>query len=1113
MLARDGRTILSPSDLNDYVECEHLTTLSLEVARGQRPRPRRFEEATDLLRRKGLQHEAAYLERLQADGRQIVNVIPADEWDFETAARATAEAMRAGADVIYQATFVLGDWRGRADFLERVERPTALGDWGYEPVDAKLARSEKPTYVLQLCFYSEGIAAIQGQAPERMHVLLGPGERVSLRHADFVAYYRRLRRGFETAIGRAMATEPLPVKHCDLCEFREVCTQRWEQEDHLVLVAGMRRDQVAKLRGAGVPTLTRLAETPREAAVERLAAHTLDTLRDQAGLQLIRRRTGRLEWHSLDAEPGRGFDALPRPSPGDLIFDIEGDPFWEPARGLHFLLGLLAPEGEEWLYQEIWSHERTGEQRAFEMLIDLIQERRAQFPDLHVYHYGAYETTAIKQLMGAYATREDAVDDLLRGEVFVDLHQVVRQGLRAGVPGYSLKEMEVLAAFVRKAEVRSGTRAVFEYERWMETHEAPILTGIAAYNEEDCRATLALRAWLVAHRPEGARWFEGQPPREVDEERAARNAERETLRLALVESSPPPSMRWLAGELLEYHRREARPEWWWYYARRDRMTMDDLENDSEAVAKLKHDGRAPVPDKRSLVYTLRFPPQQHKLRPGLVAEDPATKESAGTIVSVDDAAGTLQLKRGPKHAGVALPEALIPGEPLATPAQQGALARVARSVLAGDGHYPAAEAILGRARPRFVAGAERDIVQTTDPREISHIAVSLDRSYLFIQGPPGTGKTWTGATIVLDLMRQGRRVGVTATSHKAIHNLLNEVEKAARAEGFRFRGLKWSSGEESEYDGQLVRNTDDRAAFFSPPRDVLLLAGTAWQFCREDADGGGGDPLVDTLVIDEAGQVALADAVAMATAARNVILLGDPHQLAQVSQGTHPEGTDRSVLEHLLGDDLTVPRDMGVFLERTHRMHPDICRFVSEVIYDRRLEWEAATVRRGTAFGTGLRYLPVAHVGNASMSPEEADCIAKRIREMVGAPCNTDGETRSLVERDFMVVAPYNAQVRCLRSALRDAGLDQVQVGTVDKFQGQQALVVFYSMATSTADDVPRNLEFLFSRNRLNVAVSRAKCLAYVVASPRLLESRARTVEQMRLINALCRFVEMAEAQ
>ena len=1109
MQATNGRLVLSPSDLNDHVECAHLTTLSREVALGTRRRPHVPEDHADLLRRKGDEHEAAYLAALRAAGRQVVNVVGADRWDFETSARATEDAMRAGAEVIYQATFVVGDWRGRADFLERVDRPTALGAWGYEALDTKLARAEKPTYVLQLCFYTEAIASIQGVTPEAMHVLLGIGERRTLRHADFAAYYRRVRDGFLAAVGRRDATEPYPVEHCALCEFREVCKERWDQEDHLALVAGIRREQVTRLRAAGIGTLTQLAQAPA-APVPEIAARTLETLNDQAGLQLRRRATGRPDWHPLlPVEPGRGFERLPRPSPGDVIFDIEGDPFWEPARGLHFLLGLLIRQEAGWRYRTIWAHDRAGERRAFQELIDFFHVRLARDPGMHVYHYGAYEPTALKQLMGVYATREDEVDTLLRREVFCDLHSVVRQGLRAGVPGYSLKDVEVLPAFRRQAPLTSGTRAVLAYEQWMVTGAAARLEEIAAYNQEDCRATLALRDWLVEQRPDGAASAERPeaPPDDADQQEAL--AERERLRLALLAGVSVGSPRWLAAELLEYHRREAKPVWWWFFARCG-MSLDELVEDGEAIGRLEPEG-APRASKRSQLYRFRFPAQQHKLAPGDTVFDPTTRKSGGTIEELDDATGVLVLRRGPKLAGVPLPTALIPQGPIATNAQRDALARLGAAVLAGNGRYRALEDILGRVPPRLKGGFSGPI-QTTDLREQRERAAALDSSYLFIQGPPGTGKTWTGGRIVVDLIRRGQRVGVAATSHKAIHTLLDQVERAAREEGVQVRGLKKSTkgNPETEYRRRWVTNVPDTDKLVQAAPRAQLVAGTAWLFAHEDLDGG----FVDTLVIDEAGQVSLADALAMGTAARNVILLGDPLQLAQVSQGTHPEGVGASVLEHLLGDHPTVPADMGIFIDRTRRMHPDVCRFVSEIVYDNRLVGLPELANQATAFGTGLRYLPVDHVGNVAASSEEAERIVREIAAMRGASwTNRDGVTAALSDADFMVVAPYNAQVRLLRRKLQDAGLGDVPVGTVDKFQGREAPVVFYSMATSSAEDVPRTLDFLFSRNRLNVAVSRAMCLACIVASPRLLESRARTIEQMRLINALCRFAEMARGQ
>jgi uncharacterized protein len=698
MQSRNGRILLSPSDLNDYVECEHRTTLARQVALGERPKPHSSDEGAKLLADKGMQHESDFLVRMHADGKHVVE-IPMDDWDFDAAAARTIEAMRSGADVIWQATFVDGPWRGRADFLLKVEGTSKLGPWRYEPLDAKLARAEKPTYVLQLCFYSDGIAAIQGERPEHIHVFLGVGEQRAFRYDDFAAYYRRVRARFETAVASAGATESYPVESCSLCEFHGVCRDGWRAEDSLVLVAGARRAQVVHLREARLPTLEALARAQPRTKVANVAERAFETLRDQATLQLERRTANELRWHLIDSDAGRGFALLPRPSHGDIIFDIEGDPFWEPARGLHFLFGLLFREGGDWAYRPMWAHDRAEERRMFEKFIDLVHTRLAADPGMHVYHYGTYENAAVKQLMGIYATREDEVDQLLRRGIFVNLHTVIRQGLRAGVESYSLKEVEALVPYVRRADVRSGIGAVLAYEHWMEGRDAAQLASIEDYNEDDCRATLALRDWLVTKHPDDVAWTE---PREGNQEEPPPEVgERARLRRQLTEGEEQGSPRWLTGELLEYHRREARPAWWSFYERCEKMTDEELFGDPESIAGLEPTGEE-EPDKTSRIHTLRFPPQQYKLGQDDTPVDPATGKRAGTIVAMDESAGTLELRRGPSLRNVPLPRALIPDGPYPTQAQEVALARLASSLLADDRRYRALRDILARDAPRIV---------------------------------------------------------------------------------------------------------------------------------------------------------------------------------------------------------------------------------------------------------------------------------------------------------------------------------------------------------------------------------------------------------------------------
>jgi uncharacterized protein len=1091
---RNGELWLSPSDLAAYLACSYLTSLELEVARKERRRPHGRDQISDLVAQKGDEHEAAWLAKLRSEGRRVEK-IELGEGGFDEAARATERSMRDGADVVYQATFARDGWRGRADFVVRVDEPSELGAWSYEAWDTKLARSAKPAAVLQLAFYSQEIGRFQGRLPERLHVVPGTGVVETFRPGDFDAFLRTAQARLRGFVADPPEGYPWPCSHCSRCDFIPVCRDRWEHDDHLTLVASISRDQVEKLNGAGVETLAGLARSGEELVVRRLAPPMLDRLRDQASLQLHRRETGELTRRLLQPETERGLGLLPAPSPGDLFFDMEGDPFFEAAGGLEFLFGVLWRNDDgETEYRAFRARDRQSERLAFEAFVDLVHERLRVHPDLHVYHYAAYEPATLSRLMGAHATREEEVDELLRREILVDLYQVVRQGLRAGVPSYSLKEIEQFF-FERTAKVRSGNDAVVSFERYLANGDATLLDDVEAYNEEDCRATLDLRDWLLDQRVDAAAEFRLDVPfREPPERRApepqsqAELTETERLQEALLEGAVEGDERWLAAQLLDYHRREARPAWWWYFRRRE-MIDEQLIDDSEALGGLESDEQEPVQVDRSLEYGFSFPAQQHGFDPGDGAEDPAEGGTGWTITELDNATGVARLKRGKASRNKRLPTSLVPGGPYKTAVQRAALRRLAASMLPGDGRYPALLRLLRRDLPLDGASLQRD--ELDDQREL---AVGLQDTYLFVQGPPGSGKTYRGARIVTALLREGKRVGIAAQSHKVIHNLLDEVENAAREEGLEFRGLKQSEA----YDGDFVKpGTGDD--FLDP--EVGLIAGTSWLFSRDDLDG-----TLDVLVIDEAGQISLADALAMGTSARSLILLGDPLQLAQVTQGVHPPGSGCSVLEHLLGDHDTIPEDRGLFLTHTRRMHPDVCAFVSEAFYDARLDPIPDCAERTTSLGTGIRWLPVEHSGNRVDSAEEVDSIAVELGRILGGTFADASGERPLRERDVLVVAPYNAQVRLLRERLPGG----VEVGTVDKFQGREAAVVFYSMASSSGEDVPRGLEFLLSRNRLNVAISRAQCLAYLVCSPGLLEVDCKTIEQMRLANALCRFVEVA---
>src|SRR6266516_3184695 len=800
----DGRIACSPSDINAFLACPHLTSLELAVAAEKLERPFRPNPYADLIRRKGDEHEAAYLATL---GDGVAKIGDPHEIGWDEAGATSKRAIRDQVPFVYQAALVENGWHGLADFLEW----QAAGS--YEVVDTKLARRAKASHVIQLCFYTEQLARIQGRWPEWMHVVNGLSQRESFRPQDFLAYYHRLKRRFLDAVESGRPTYPYPVDHCSLCEFLARCQEQWERDEHLSLVAGIRRTQVDRLNAAGIATLEDLATT-QEQKLPKLRAETLAKLREQAALQRHRRQTGELQHVILPLEPERGFALLPEPSPGDIWLDLEGDPWYEPARGLEYLLGwvYLDDDGVP-RYDTIWALDRVQEKEGFERLLDLIRERRARFPGMHVYHYAAYERTALQRLMGEHGTREAELDDLLRGEVLVDLLRVVRQAVRLSLDSYSIKEVEAFYGFERGEEMRGGGSAVVAFEEWLEAREGQILEDIRAYNEDDCRSLYELHQWLLGLRPAEVEWRPRPEEREVKEETKERLEERERVEAELLADAQGGDPRWLLAQLLEYHRREEKPQWWSYFNNR-LLDPDELIENAETIGGLELVGE-PVPVKKSLEYTVSFPAQEHKI--GRAAVDPPTERRYS--VSVDNERGLVTLRRSVDLKDEPLPAALVE--------------------------------ILERRPPRARLDA--------GPIEA---AASLDGSYLFVQGPPGSGKTWLGARMAIELMRRGQRVGVTSLSHKAIHKFLRDVRDAAVEQAFEFQGRKKCSDDpESRYEDEFVDCSSDNDDLRD--EELQLVAGTSFLFSREDQS-------VDTLFVDEAGQVSLADVLAVGTAAWNV---------------------------------------------------------------------------------------------------------------------------------------------------------------------------------------------------------------------------------------------------
>lgn len=819
---------------------------------------------------------------------------------------------------------------------------------------------------------------------------------------------------------------------------------------------------------------------------------------------------------ALDPEQRRGFYRLPKPDPGDLFFDMESDPL--ESGGLEYLFGVYYYDKGATRYRCFWAHDRAAERGAFEAFMDFVDERMRIFPQLHIYHYAPYEVTALKRLMSLHGTREAAVDNLLRHGRLVDLYKDVREALRVSEPRYSIKNLETFYMDKRSGEVKDAGASMVFYENWRLTNDQKYLDDIEAYNEDDCRSTYLLREWLLKLRPADLPWLHDHEPEDHGAAQAQPTKdelELECYRTLLLEDaategqaeSSACNIRELTFHMLDFHRRCAKPEWWAMFARQE-MTVDELIDDGECLGGLTEEANLP-PELAagSKIRTYRFPEQESKLKKGVTCQRADTLKVAGEIVELDDVASIVRLRGIGK---VPLPSSLslIPTGPINSKALRGALYRFADSVIAGDVRYQAIKSLLLKQPPRVSGHASgQPLVDGHRPllEEAIRVTAGLDQSYLFIQGPPGAGKTYTGSHLIVALLERGFKVGVSSTSHKAIHNLLHAVEKQAADRDFSFSGVKKANRGDpnTEFDGALIDNahtSDDIDV-----RDYQLIAGTAWLFAYEKFE-----QKLDYLFVDEAGQVSLANLIVMSLSARNVVLLGDQMQLGQPIQGIHPGRSGESALEYLLDADATVRPDRGIFLATTWRMHEHVCRFISDAVYDGRLHPEADNQRQRLMLGadahpalksTGIGFLAVNHEGCSQRSVEEAETVRMLYDSLLlQSYRDRKGTIHCMTSNDILIVAPYNMQVNLLKRTLPEGA----RVGTVDKFQGQEAEVVLISMATSSGEDLPRHLEFFYSKNRLNVAVSRARCLAVVIANPDLLSIHCNSVEQMRLVNTLC---------
>jgi len=1055
-----------------------------------------------LISQKGTEHETKVYKSL-ADKYKTSIVIKNE--DRNLMVEATKTAMASGVDLIYQGALSDDVFFGLPDFLIKEDGESNFGDYQYRILDAKLAKYIKPEYIIQLSCYSELLAYTQGTLNPQTQICLGDQTYQDINILDFYVYYQKIKQQFFAEMNSVNDELPSPDKYSQWGRFSNYAKTFFQNLDHLIQLPDIRESQIKRFQNSGINTVEALASTELD-HIKGMDYHAFKRLKNQARMHIKTLEAGSLQYEILtDCETGLGLYSLPPKSKLDVYFDIESNPFHQDMP-LHYLWG-AAYEDSDKKFKAWWAHSESEMQTVFESFIDWVYQRRLEDSTMHVFHYGQFEITAIRSLMGLFGTREHEVDFLLRNNVFIDLLRIVKQSLCIGGSGYGLKKIEPLYMSNREEELTSGGDSIVVYEAWASnpgktsTHEdSALLQEIWEYNRVDCTSMIDLVDWLRSIQKDASYNYIGLPELENSEE--VTSFQQEIIDLQRNEDllAAKPHMKMLTNLCL-FHKREDKPVWWRLFDRIER-TDADLVDDLDCLGELVATGNVETITARSKGFEYSFnSSQESKIKEG----DSGLKAKQNTDLNIsihklDPEKGLITLKSTAKELPALLsliPCSVISAKPIST-----RLEEIMYSYLNENTLKTCIEHFLLRQRPAFFKDYGDDLSKWADSILDSLIlAVSeLNNSYFCIQGPPGTGKTYSGARVINALVLQGKKIGIASNSHKAVNNMLEAV-----IDDMNERDIDEMVGKvHNKNDDLLYEN--ERLILKKSPKDmpldeVSVVGGTAWTFTNDCFINQ-----LDYLFIDEAGQVPLANMIGMSASCKNIILIGDQMQLANPSQGMHPEDSGVSCLEYLLRGSPTIAPNKGVLLPDTYRMHSKICDFISDRVYESKITSiesnDVRIIKHNSSSilkkGFGIEYLPVTHSGNEQASPEEVAKIKEILKSLLSSDkIDRDGKQSSITKKDVLIVTPYNHQVRLLTDALGPS----FNIGTVDKFQGREASIVIISMASSNAVNAPRGLSFLFDPNRLNVAISRAQSLAIIVASPELERPIASNVKDMKLSN------------
>ena len=1130
MKIKNDKFFVSPSDLNNFVACKY--TVLNEIKYHNKEIRKSPDKANDKLwKEMGVEHEKRHYKILKEKYKKSITI--KSDLNEKDRFDETIRAIQKGYDLIYHAYLIDDNLRGEADFLIKCDTKSDLGDYSYEVYDTKITRNLKPRHITQITAYSDMLGKIQNILPEKMYLIDGSDEYHSFKTIEYIDLFNHSKKEFIKFLSNISKEKIYPEKcsYCNLCDWKDECDKTWENDNYINLVAGSNKSQIEKLKKNKIRTVEQLSKTKLTAIDLKINSESYKKIQLQAQLQEEKRNTGEDKIVILDSDFGKGFYKLPKPDEGDVFFDIEGYPRMD--RPFEYLHGLYYKDKGKLKFKDLWAknYDKESEKNIFIELINFLEKRFEEYPNAHIYHYASYEKRAIRELATSYSSefpKGDIVnDDLLRKEKYVDLFSIVSQSIRTSERDLSLKSIEKFYNFKRKADIVKADDSVIKYDNWIATKNEKYKQDIINYNEEDCISTYLLREFLVKNKPENIDWFvkqeeitkEGEEPNKY-RRKASNKLSREEVEVDLnnrLEKKKNKTNKKFVENLknfIGFHWKSNKPEFWEVFDRAEKTHLE-LEDDTECIANSVLIDDKPKVTEDGFIYSYRFNDQNYKLKEGKSAFDAHQIKGLGTIYSIEENfpdKNILKILVSKRRKNVEMPSLLTLGNTMPPQVHQHdqALNKFLEDYILNDGeNYKSIMDMLERKEPDIKNIKSGSILIEEDKDLITQsieIVKNLNNSYLTIQGPPGTGKTYTSAKIIIELMKAGKKVGVTSNSHEAIKTLLIAIEQQAIDQNYEFSGMRKSKSSD-KHEWKFIRNVTTGKPLNM--ESYSLFAGTSWFFVDPRMN-----KTLDYLFIDEAGQVALGTTIANATSADNLVLIGDQMQLSQPMRAKHEGYAKMSSLDFILGDDDTISADKGIFLNVTRRLNKKICNYISTSFYDSRLTSDPITETRSVNLklnpikDEGLFYVPIDHNGCSQRSDEEADLVEKTYNKIINKEFKVGDTTGKISAKDIMVVAPYNAQANNIRERLKKKFKDDVRVGTIDLFQGQEAKVVLISMTTSDVESLPRHKDFFFSRNRLNVAISRAECVAIIIFNENLLLASASSINEMKLMNSFCKLLE-----